>query len=43
MSNGTLNVAHNIHIQIHTVSWWEYSAFLSILYWCSIHFPLAIL
>jgi len=43
MGYGTLNVAHNIHIQIHTVSWWVYSAFLSTLYWCSIRFPFAIL
>jgi hypothetical protein len=43
MFNGTLSVAHSIHIQIHTVSWWVYIAFLSTLYWCSLHSPFAIL
>jgi len=43
MGFGTLNVALNIHIQIHTVSWWVYSAYLYTLHWCSIRFPFAML
>ena len=43
MCNGTLNIAHSVHIQIHMVSRWVYSAFLTTLYWCSLHSPFAIL
>jgi len=43
MGNGTANVAHGIHIQIHMVNWWVYSAFFSTLYWCSPHSRFAIL
>jgi hypothetical protein len=39
MCKGTLKVANSVHMQIHTVSWWVHSAFLSTLCWCAFHSP----
>ena len=41
MCNGTLKTAHGTHIKLHTVSWHVCSIFLSAMYWCSVHFPIA--